>query len=141
MRPRPSPGPPVALLLSPTKRTCRLPPTACSPQRWLTSALLHQSFTHLLSNGLMIAAFGWQLERKYGPWRIALLSVLAALGGGLLRCAVRAGKGWRLVCRPSHGTRRQGDGQAQYGTLLDLQPCAPRRPPRAALSQSARAWQ
>lgn len=49
--------------------------------------LLHQGFGHLLSNGLVLLAFGWQLEAKYGTWRVALLAVLAALGGGLLRRA------------------------------------------------------
>lgn len=64
-----------------------LPPPlpSASPQRWLTSCLLHQNFVHLLSNSLMLAGFGWQVECKHGTWRIAALAVLAALAGGLLR--------------------------------------------------------
>lgn len=97
----------------------QLPPTfpcrPCSPQRWLTSVLLHQTFTHLLSNTLLMLGFGWPLECKYGTWRIALLVLLAALGGNLLRSAVvgEAGCCWKgtklptlglLACKP--GKRR-----------------------------------
>lgn len=103
---------------APHLKTCR-PRLPRSPQRWLTSALLHQSFTHVLTNCLvgcfwaalglhcpdgpspagspqppfqptsssqLLVGFGWQLESKHGTWRVALLGVLAALGGNLLRC-------------------------------------------------------
>ena len=60
-----------------------LPP--CSPQRWLTSGLLHQSFVHMFSNGLMLAGLGGQMEAKYGSWRIAALTALSVLGGNLFR--------------------------------------------------------
>lgn len=65
----------------------RCTPTAPrSPQRWLTSTLLHQSFMHMLSNSLMLLGFGGQLEVKHGNWRTAALALLSALGGGFLRC-------------------------------------------------------
>lgn len=77
-------------------------PAHCSPQRWLTSALLHQSFVHLLSNSLMLAGFSLQLERKHGTWRVAALAVLAALAGNLLRCVGRGCGGgcWSSACFP-----------------------------------------
>lgn len=51
---------------------CQLPrpfgtftlPAACSPQRWITSTLLHQSFSHLASNCAMLGGFGWQARRR-----------------------------------------------------------------------------
>ena len=59
---------------------------ACRPQLWLTSTMLHQTFMHLLSNSLLLGGFGAQMEMKHGSWRVALLAVLAALGGNLFRC-------------------------------------------------------
>lgn len=56
-----------------------------APQRWLTSALVHQNFMHLLSNCLLFAGLASQMERKYGTWRIALLFLLSAIGGNLFR--------------------------------------------------------
>ncbi|KAL4434296.1 hypothetical protein ABPG75_000737 [Micractinium tetrahymenae] len=61
-----------------------------SPQRWITSTLLHQSFAHLASNCAMLGGFGWQVEAKHGSWRIALLFLLAGLGGNLLSAVTEA---------------------------------------------------
>ena len=61
------------------------PPPPRSPQRWLTSGLLHQSFMHLLSNCLLLAGLGGQMEAKYGSWRIAVLAALSVFGGNLFR--------------------------------------------------------
>lgn len=52
--------------------------------RWFTSILLHQSFVHLLSNALIFVFLGSYLEYKYGSFRIAVVSILAGLGGNLL---------------------------------------------------------
>jgi membrane associated rhomboid family serine protease len=68
------------------------------PQRWLTSALLHQSFSHLLSNMLLLLALGLPMECKHGSWRIAAAAVLAALGGNLLRWAAGICGCWQRVC-------------------------------------------
>lgn len=62
------------------------PPCTCSPQRWLTSIFLHQNAVHLITNSLMLAGFGGQLECKHGTWRVVLLAVLSGLAGNLLRC-------------------------------------------------------
>jgi len=51
----------------------------------LTSALLHQSFTHLLSNILLLVGLAGQMEMKHGSWRTLLLAALAAVGGNLFR--------------------------------------------------------
>lgn len=80
-----------------------LPPTVCppladqalrtsyprSPHRWLSSALLHQSFVHVATNTAMLLGFGWQLESKHGSWRMVVVGVAAALAGNLLRWASR----------------------------------------------------
>ena len=49
--------------------------------RWLSSVFVHQSFRHLLSNLLLFVALGWQVEKKYGTWRVGLLFWFAAIGG------------------------------------------------------------
>lgn len=72
-----------------------LPPYALGrPQRLLTSALLHQSFSHLASNALLLLALGLAMERKHGSWRVAAVVLLAALGGNLLRWAQGTAGGW-----------------------------------------------
>lgn len=58
----------------------------CSPQRWLTSIFLHQNAVHLITNSLMLAGFGGQLECKFGTWRVLLLAALAGLAGNFVRC-------------------------------------------------------
>ena len=47
---------------------------------------VHQSFNHVFSNMALMVAIGWQVEKKYGTWRIALLFWFAAIGGAHL-CA------------------------------------------------------
>lgn len=65
--------------------------------RWFTSILLHQSFVHLLSNALIFVSLGSYLEYKYGSLRLAVVSILAGLGGNLLsavaedRCSIVVG--------------------------------------------------
>ena len=70
-------------------RSAKLPAARApcrSPQRWLTSIFLHQNAVHLITNSLMLAGFGGQLERKFGSWRVLLLAALAGLAGYLVRC-------------------------------------------------------
>ena len=69
-------------------------------RRWLTSVFVHQSFSHLLSNLLLLIALGWQVEKKYGTWRIALLFWFAAIGG-----VPTLG---HFSSPPSHGSARKG---------------------------------
>ena len=49
--------------------------------RWVTSWFVHVGFQHVLSNSLLFAMVAYQLEEKYGCWRITLLWALSALGG------------------------------------------------------------
>ena len=49
--------------------------------RWLSSVFVHQSFNHVFSNITLLVAIGWQVEKKYGTWRVALLFWFAAIGG------------------------------------------------------------
>ena len=73
------------------------------PHRWLTSALLHQSFSHLLSNLLLLLVLGLPMESKHGTWRVAAVAVLCALGGNLFRrAAARRGRAAsRVPARPA----------------------------------------
>jgi len=57
-------------------------------RRWLSSVFVHQSFNHVFSNMALMVAIGWQVEKKYGTWRIALLFWFAAIGGAIY-CLVR----------------------------------------------------
>lgn len=61
-------------------------------RRWLSSVFVHQSFNHVFSNMALMVAIGWQVEKKYGTWRIALLFWFAAIGGAF--CS--------LVCGSAH---------------------------------------
>ena len=49
--------------------------------RLLTSAFLHVSLLHILSNMLALAFIGPTLERLLGAWRFAAIYLLGALGG------------------------------------------------------------
>ena len=49
----------------------------------LTYALLHGSWTHLVINGIWLAAFGTPVARRCGSARFLLLFGLAAIGGAL----------------------------------------------------------
>ncbi|KAK9803187.1 hypothetical protein WJX72_011823 [[Myrmecia] bisecta] len=59
------------------------PAMKSQPYRWFSSWFLHQSFQHILSNMLLFVAVAYQVEEKYGTWRITLLFFLSALGGNL----------------------------------------------------------
>lgn len=52
--------------------------------RWFSSLLIHQSYRHLLSNGIILVYLGGLLERKYGGLRLLAIGVLSGLGGNLL---------------------------------------------------------
>ena len=47
--------------------------------------MLHQSFSHLLSNLLLLLGLSGQMEMKYGSWRLAVLTALSIVGGNLFR--------------------------------------------------------
>jgi membrane associated rhomboid family serine protease len=68
----------------------------CSPERWLTPALLHNSFSHLLGNALLLLAIGLLMEVKHGTWRIAAIAVLSAVAANLLRCVPLVGRHVRV---------------------------------------------
>lgn len=53
-----------------------------------TYALLHGSFTHLLFNGVWLAAFGSGLARRFGGGRFLLFSALGAAAGAGVHYAV-----------------------------------------------------
>lgn len=49
--------------------------------RWFTSWFVHQSFVHVTSNMALLLVVAYQIEEKYGFWRITLLYFISALGG------------------------------------------------------------
>jgi len=52
--------------------------------RWFTSWFVHHSFQHVTSNMALFLVVAYQIEEKYGTWRITLLYFMSALGGKLL---------------------------------------------------------
>lgn len=55
--------------------------------RWFSSLLLHKDFVQLGSNLLLFLALGVHLERRYGTRRIAILTVIAGVGGNFFSAA------------------------------------------------------
>ena len=49
--------------------------------RWFSSILNFMSFQHVLSNMLLFVVLSWQIEEKYGAWRVAFIFFWSALGG------------------------------------------------------------
>lgn len=49
--------------------------------RWFTSWFIHHSFEHVTSNMALFLVVAYQIEEKYGTWRIILLFFMSALGG------------------------------------------------------------
>ena len=52
--------------------------------RWFTSWFIHHSFEHITSNMALFVVVAYQIEEKYGTWRITILYFMSALGGGLV---------------------------------------------------------
>lgn len=51
--------------------------------RWLSSAFVHQNFTHLFSNLVLFSLLGSYLERKYGWWRVGSIFFVSHFCGAL----------------------------------------------------------
>ena len=49
--------------------------------RWFTSWFIHHSFEHITSNMALFLVVAYQIEEKYGTWRITILYFMSALGG------------------------------------------------------------
>ena len=58
------------------------------PWRLLSHAFLHGGIVHLAFNTWALLAFGPALERSLGSVRLAVLYVVASLGGGLAACLI-----------------------------------------------------
>ncbi|MBM6596002.1 rhomboid family intramembrane serine protease [Microvirga pudoricolor] len=58
------------------------------PLSGLTYALLHGSWTHVLMNGVWLAAFGTPVARRCGALRFLLLAAAAALAGAIFYTVV-----------------------------------------------------
>ncbi len=55
---------------------------------FVTYALLHASWAHLLINGVWLAAFGSPLAWRFGPSRFLAFSVVGAVAGAALHMAI-----------------------------------------------------
>lgn len=53
----------------------------CCVDRWFSSILIHTSFQHVLSNMLLFVVLSWQIEEKYGAFRVAFIFFWSAIGG------------------------------------------------------------
>lgn len=60
-----------------------LPARGFQPWQWLTYALLHRDFWHLLGNGLLLWWVGPLVEAEHGRAGLLRILVLGALGGAL----------------------------------------------------------
>lgn len=58
---------------------------------FVTYALLHGSWTHLIMNGVWLVAFGAAVAKRFGPLRFWIFSAVAAAGGAGLHLAVHFG--------------------------------------------------
>jgi membrane associated rhomboid family serine protease len=56
----------------------------------LTYAMLHGSWTHVLLNGVWLAAFGTPVARRCGPMRFLALGLASAAGGAIAHFLVNA---------------------------------------------------
>ena len=80
--------------------------------RWFSSLLLHKDFVQLGSNLLLFLALGVHLERRYGTRRLAILTVVAGVGGNFFSAALEVSPG-KITSR-SRCCRVQHDSLAQY---------------------------
>ncbi len=55
--------------------------SSCCADRWVSSILIHTSFQHVLSNMLLFVVLSWQIEEKYGAFRVAFIFFWSAIGG------------------------------------------------------------
>ena len=58
------------------------------PWTFVTYALLHGSWAHVLLNGVWLAAFGSPVARRCGAWRYGVIALAATAAGGLLHVLI-----------------------------------------------------
>ena len=54
--------------------------------RWVLSVIIHQGLQHILSNMLLYIVLARHLERRYGTWRLVVVSTISGIGGNLFCC-------------------------------------------------------
>jgi membrane associated rhomboid family serine protease len=59
---------------------------------FVTYALLHADWGHVILNSIWLAAFGAPVARRFGPRRFLLFSAAGAIGGALLHLLTNAGE-------------------------------------------------
>ncbi len=58
------------------------------PWTFVTYALLHGSWAHVLLNGVWLAAFGTPVARRCGAWRYGLIALVSTAAGGFLHVLI-----------------------------------------------------
>ncbi|GJD49960.1 hypothetical protein OPKNFCMD_2696 [Methylobacterium crusticola] len=58
------------------------------PWTFATYALLHGSWTHVLLNGVWLAAFGTPVARRCGAWRYGAIALVSTVAGAALHVAL-----------------------------------------------------
>jgi membrane associated rhomboid family serine protease len=64
---------------------------------FVTYAVIHADWTHLLLNGVWLLAFGSAVARRFGAARFVAFSMITAAGGAALHLATHAGEVWPMV--------------------------------------------
>ena len=54
--------------------------------RWVLSVIVHEGLQHIVSNMLLYIVLARHLERRYGTWRLVVVSTLSGIGGNLFCC-------------------------------------------------------
>ncbi|MEH3148217.1 MAG: rhomboid family intramembrane serine protease [Methylobacterium frigidaeris] len=103
------------------------------PMPWTLAsyALLHGSWTHVLLNGVWLAAFGTPVARRCGPWRYGVIGLAATVAGGAFHAALDP-----LSTMPLVGASAGVSGLMAAATRFVFQP-----PPDPAASAGLLPWQ
>jgi membrane associated rhomboid family serine protease len=108
----------------------------------LTHALLHGSWTHLVINGIWLAAFGTPVARRCGNARFLLLFVVAAFGGALAHVLTHPYQALPLVGASAAVSGMMAAAAwfmfAPAVWLLEGRPAEPHERPREAFSDLVR---
>ncbi len=64
---------------------------------FVTYAMIHADWTHLMLNGIWLLAFGSAVARRFGPTRFLGFAIVTAAAGAALHLATHAGDVWPMV--------------------------------------------
>ncbi len=75
--------------------------------RWVLSVIVHEGLQHIVSNMLMYIVLARNLERRYGTWRLVVVSTLSGIGGNVFCCLFSDPCTVVVGCERSHLRRRR----------------------------------